>query len=504
MTSAHSPASPPDSWLQNRPVLVLGLGDTGLSCVRWLCAQGAQVSVADTRANPPHAATLASEFPDVVLHRGELSETLVQSASLIVASPGVPLSTPALQKALARGQEVLGDVELFARTVQSWPTPPRVVAITGSNGKTTVTTLVGEIAQAAGLSTQVLGNIGTPVLEALHTQAPADVYVLELSSFQLETTHTLQLLAGAVLNVTEDHLDRYPHMSAYAAAKARIFKHCAIQVVNRQDPWTSSMRGDLPPAVPPQGCPAPAAGWAPQRITFGLDAPATSGDWGLLPDADGHPGASAPAWICCGSQRVLRSDRLTLQGWHNVANVMAALALAEALGIAPSRAVAVVQAFKGLPHRVEWVAQIEGVTYLDDSKGTNVGATVAALTGLAGPVVLIAGGDGKGQDFSPLGPALERNGRAVILIGRDAGRIRSALGDCPVPQRQAQSLEQAVQWAAQCAQPGDQVLLSPACASFDMFRDYQHRAQVFIQAVQALAQTPPAKAGGERAGDPAC
>lgn len=456
---------PPGTWLRDRSVLVLGLGDTGMACVRWLLAQGARVSVADTRAEPPHAATLRQECPTVPLHSGELTDVLLQGAALIVASPGVPLSTPALQAALARGQEVVGDVELFARTVQSWPRPPRVVAITGSNGKTTVTTLVGEIAQAAGLQPQVIGNIGTPVLEALHTQKPADVYVLELSSFQLETTHALQLVAGAVLNVTEDHLDRYPDMAAYAAAKARIFRHCPVRVVNRQDSWSRAM-----------------ATQAVGRVSFGLDAPGAAGDWGLLP---AQPGGE-PLWVCCGQARVLRVDSLALQGLHNVANVMAALALADALGIERSIAVPVVQAFKGLPHRVEWVAEINGVTYLDDSKGTNVGATVAALTGLAGPVVLIAGGDGKGQDFAPLKPALERNGRAVILIGRDAPLIQAALGQSAIPRIRAGSMEAAVQLAAQYAQPGDQVLMSPACASFDMFDNYLHRAQVFIRAVEAL------------------
>ncbi len=497
LMTANHPApyslSPPDSWLRDQSVLVLGLGDTGLSCVHWLLAQGARVSVADTRANPPHAATLGREYPQVALHCGALTDVLLQSASLIVASPGVPLSTPALQAALARGQEVLGDVELFARTVQSWSTPPRVVAITGSNGKTTVTTLVGEIARAAGLSCQVLGNIGTPVLEGLHTLGPAEVYVLELSSFQLETTHTLQLLAGTVLNVTEDHLDRYAHMAAYAGAKARIFRHCALQVVNRQDPWSRSM-------ADAQAQHEGALHTARKCLGFGLDAPDAPGNWGLQPIVQTQQTAPAPAWICCGQEQVLRTDRLALQGLHNVANVMAALALADALGIARRISVPVVQGFKGLPHRVEWVARINGVTYLDDSKGTNVGATVAALTGLAGPVVLIAGGDGKGQDFAPLKPALARNGRAVILIGRDAGRIRRALEGCPVPQHLAGSLEQAVQWAAQCAQAGDQVLLSPACASFDMFRDYQHRAQVFIQAVQALAPDGDSQAATDHSG----
>ncbi len=445
--------------LKARPVLVLGLGDTGLATVRWLRAQGAHVRVADTRAQPPHADVLRREAPEVALHTGPFMRASFEGVSLIVASPGVPLAEPEVAAALQRGQEVVGDVELFARTIQSLSRPPRVVAITGANGKTTVTTMVGEMVRAAGCSTAVIGNIGTPVLEALNTPTPAEVYVLELSSFQLETTHNLALRAATVLNITEDHLDRYADMDAYTAAKARIFAHCEQRVLNREDPRSLAMAN-------------------PGAITFGLDEPPTARDWGL----------SSNEWICCGTTPVMALATLPLSGRHNAANAMAALALCDALDIPRPAAVQALQSFRGLPHRVEPVATVAGVTYYDDSKGTNVGATVAALTGMTTPVVLIAGGDGKGQDFSPLKAALARHARALVLIGRDAPRIEAAVAGCGVPLVHARGMEDAVQQAARLAQREDVVLMSPACASFDMFSNYLHRAQVFIDAVHALPQ----------------
>ncbi|MDE1942230.1 MAG: UDP-N-acetylmuramoyl-L-alanine--D-glutamate ligase [Betaproteobacteria bacterium] len=443
--------------LKNRSVLVLGLGDTGIATVRWLRSQGAQVTVADTRHKPPHAELLQRELPDVSLFAGPFERAVFERNDLIVASPGVPLSEPEVAAALARGQDVVGDVELFARTVQSLPNPPRVVAITGSNGKTTVTTMVGEMVQAAGISTAVIGNIGTPVLSALGVERPADVYVLELSSFQLETTHTLRLQAATVLNVTEDHMDRYPDMAAYTAAKARIFAHCDQRVINREDPRSLAMA-------------------VPTSISFGLDVPPTERDWGL----------SAQGWICCGNEPVMALAELPLSGRHNAANAMAALALCDALGVPRPDAVRTLRNFKGLPHRVEAVAQAHGVTYFDDSKGTNVGATVAALGGMTQRVVLIAGGDGKGQDFSPLSPVLSAHARALVLIGRDGPRIQEAVSGSGVPIVHAVDMPDAVRIAASLAQPGDAVLMSPACASFDMFDNYLHRAQVFVKAVQAL------------------
>jgi len=469
MLNATYPAT-----LKSRPVLVLGLGDTGLATVRWLRAQGARVRVADTRAQPPHAEVLRREAPEVEIHTGPFTRACFEGQSLIVASPGVPLAEPEVAAALQRGQEVVGDVELFARTVQSLPHPPRVVAITGANGKTTVTTMVGEMVRAAGLNTAVIGNIGTPVLEALDTASPAEVYVLELSSFQLETTHHLKLQAATVLNVTEDHLDRYPDMDAYTAAKARIFAHCAQRVLNREDPRSLAMAN-------------------PGAITFGLNAPPTARDWGFgwgfdwgqTPNRGLSP---TEPWICCGTTPVMALSTLSLSGRHNAANAMAALALCDALNIPRDISVRTLQSFKGLSHRVERVAEVASVTYFDDSKGTNVGATVAALTGMTAPVVLIAGGDGKGQDFSPLKEALSRHARALVLIGRDAPRIEAAVAGCGIPLVRATDMADAVRQAARLAQRGDVVLMSPACASFDMFNNYLHRAEVFIAAVQALPQ----------------
>ena len=473
MLNATYPAT-----LKSRTVLVLGLGDTGLATVRWLRAQGARVRVADTRTQPPHAEVLRREAPEVDLLTGPFTRASFEGQSLIVASPGVPLAEPEVAAALARGQEVVGDVELFARTLQSLPQPPQVVAITGANGKTTVTTMVGEMVRAAGLNTAVIGNIGTPVLAALNTEKPAEVYVLELSSFQLETTHSLALRAATVLNITEDHLDRYADMDAYTAAKARIFAHCQLRVLNREDPRSLAMAG-------------------PGAVTFGLDAPPTARDWGLgffwgqTPNRGLSP-KDSDEWICCGTTPVMDLAKLPLTGRHNAANAMAALALCDALGIPRPVSVQALQSFKGLPHRVERVASVAGVTYFDDSKGTNVGATVAALTGMTTPVVLIAGGDGKGQDFAPLRAALARHARALVLIGRDAPRIAAAVAGCGVPIEHARDMDDAVRQAARLAQQGDAVLMSPACASFDMFNNYLHRAEVFIAAVQALQQ----KTGG--------
>ena len=454
MMNAPYPAA-----LKSRSVLVLGLGDTGLATVRWLRAHGARVRVADTRAQPPHAGVLRREAPEVDVHTGPFTRACFEGQSLIVASPGVPLAEPEVAAAMARGQEVVGDVELFARTIQSLSRPPRVVAITGANGKTTVTTMVGEMVRAAGLDTAVIGNIGTPVLEALNAPTPAEVYVLELSSFQLEATHNLALRAATVLNVTEDHLDRYADMDAYTAAKARIFAHCGQRILNREDPRSLAMAN-------------------PGAITFGLDVPPTARDWGLSPND----------WVCCGTTPVMALATLPLSGRHNAANAMAALALCDALGVPRPVAVQALQSFKGLPHRVERVATVAGVTYYDDSKGTNVGATVAALTGMTAPVVLIAGGDGKGQDFSPLKAALSRHARALVLIGRDAPRIEAAVAGCGVPLVHANDMEDAVRQAARLAQREDVVLMSPACASFDMFSNYLHRAEVFVAAVRALVQ----------------
>jgi UDP-N-acetylmuramoylalanine--D-glutamate ligase len=452
----------------NAKVLVLGLGDTGLSMTRWLARHGARVAVADSRAEPPHAKAVRAELPDVSIAAGGFDRALFEGIDAIAISPGIDPREKPIAEAKARGVAMVGDVELFASalarvTSDRGAARPKVIAITGSNGKSTVTAMGGSACRAAGLATVVAGNIGLPVLDAIADieagAALPEVFVLELSSFQLETTATLDPDAATVLNVTEDHLDRYDGMDDYAAAKARIFQGAGVQVLNREDARTLAM------ARPGR-----------EVVTFGADAPHGDREWGIAGDALRH-----------GDRVLLGIDELPVAGLHNAVNALAALALGSAVGIDPSRMAPGLRIYQGLPHRLEKVAQIRGVTFYDDSKGTNVGATVAALKGMTTPVVLIAGGDGKGQDFSPLAPAVADKARAVVLIGRDAPRIEAELKGGQAPLIRADTFEQAVDRAYGAAQPGDAVLLSPACASYDMFRSYVHRGQVFVELVQALA-----------------
>ena len=450
--------------LKDKQVLVLGLGDTGLSALRWLHRQGARLSVADTRENPPGVEALKAEIPSAKLYVGELTEAPFNAADLIVISPGVAKNQPLINAAVCRGVPLLGDVELFA---QYKPATAKVIAITGSNGKSTVTTLVGEMCKAAGLKTVVAGNIGLPVLNTLNGEVP-DVYVLELSSFQLETTSSLNADAASVLNISEDHMDRYEGLTDYAAAKARIFVGNGVQVLNRQDAWSMGM------AI--QGRAA---------VTFGLDEAVNASDYGLNYEAE-------VTQLMRGNQALLDTANMKIAGLHNAANALAAMALCEAIKVPQAAMLKALREYKGLSHRVEWVADIANVAFYDDSKGTNVGATYAALQGLVSPnssrkIVLIAGGDGKGQDFTPLHDIVASNARAVVLIGRDAAQIKSALAGVAVEMFNATSLEEAVIKAKALAKSGDAVLLSPACASFDMFRNYVHRAEVFVQSVKTLA-----------------
>lgn len=444
--------------LKDKQVLVLGLGETGLSALRWLNRQGARLSVADTRENPPGVDTLKTELPHVTLHTGAFTSAMFEAKDLVVCSPGIALSEPEIQAAITRGISVVGDVELFA---QFRPADAKVIAITGANGKTTVTSLVGEMCKAAGLNTIVAGNIGLPVLDALSMPAP-DVYVLELSSFQLETTSNLVIDAATMLNLSEDHMDRYDGMQSYAIAKARIFYHAKLQVLNRDDAWSMLMsRPKLP------------------QVTFGLNEPDDEHAYGLR-EVDGE------TWLCCGSHDLMNIRDLKIAGLHNAANALAAIALCRGIGLEYAPIMQTLYNFKGLPHRVEWVAEIDEVDYYDDSKGTNVGATCAAIAGLPRKVVLIAGGDGKGQDFSPLKQPVAENARAVVLIGRDAKLIEDVLLETGVAMYHAVDLPEAVNIAKKLAQTGDAVLLSPACASLDMFKNYVHRAEVFVAAVKRL------------------
>ena len=451
----------------DKSVLVLGLGETGLSLVRWLSAQGARVRVADSRDHPPSLDMLQKEFPDADVRCGTFRNELIEGIELIAISPGVPLRDPFVAQAAAQGITIVGDIELFAMSLPK-NKRPKIMAITGSNGKTTVTSMVGAMCRAAGKETLVAGNISPAVLDVLMQRKGEhpDIWVLELSSFQLETTATLNADAATVLNICEDHMDRYNNMGEYIAAKARIFRangQGGVQVLNRDDADSAAM------ALPDR-----------KHVTFGLNsAPVGNEDWSI--EIEG-----ADTWLVQGKQRVMKADEMKVQGLHNVSNALAALALCRAIDLPLQPLLDALRNFKGLPHRVEAVDEIRDVIYYDDSKGTNVGATVAALNGLGRRAVVILGGDGKGQDFSPLESVVSRHARAVVLIGRDADKIANALKNCDVPKLHAKDMTEAVKLSAEQAQPGDAVLMSPACASFDMYRNYVHRAEAFIHAVHEL------------------
>ena len=460
-------------------VLVLGLGETGLSMVRWLSAQGARLRVADSRSMPLNLTEVGQYVAGDQIFFGAFNDALLDGVVLIAISPGIPLRDEFVARAAARGIPVVGDIELFAQHVRGQlplsPTlsregrggererQPLILAITGSNGKTTVTSMVEHLCKAAGKDAVAAGNISPAVLDVVLARGEnqPEIWVLELSSFQLETTETLNADVATVLNVSEDHLDRYAGIKEYAVAKARIFRGCGVQLLNRNEPRSMGM-----------------ARARKKIITFGMTLPGGD-DFGIERAENG-------IWLMQGRQRLLKADELQVAGLHNIANALAALALCRAIGLPMAELLEALRSFKGLPHRVERVAEIDGVSYYDDSKGTNVGATVAALEGLGRKVILIAGGEGKGQDFAPLKPAVARHARAVVLIGRDAPLIAAALDGCGVLVQRAKNMNDAVQQAAQLAQSGDAVLLSPACASFDMFRNYEHRAEIFVESVHEL------------------
>ena len=453
--------------LSGRHILVLGLGESGFAMVRWCLRQGARVSVADSRDAPPNRDAALALGARVSCGADAFAElALLDGVDLVALSPGLAKAAPLPQAALAKGLPLWSEIEFFAHGLRRLSPQARVLAITGSNGKTTTTALTAALLNAAGVPAVAAGNISPAALDALieaqDRSALPEVWVLELSSFQLETTHSLNAAGATVLNVSEDHLDRYRDMDDYAAAKARVFQGAGLCVLNREDPRVKAMGAAL-------------AGR--RQVSFGLDAAPSASDFGLV---DG--------WLTQGDERLIEARELGLAGSHNVANALAALALCQAAGVAPARLLAGLKGFKGLPHRVEWVAaeQLIGgvVDYYDDSKGTNVGATLAALQGMGRKVAIILGGDGKGQDFSPLKAALSAHGRAVALIGRDAPLIEAAIAGCGVPTQRCADMTAAVAFCRAQAQSGDAVLLSPACASLDMYRNYAHRAEVFIAAVK--------------------
>ncbi len=440
-------------------ILIVGLGKTGLSVARFLARQGLDFAVADNRVQPPGLSELSAECPDAQVHLGAFAADWFASFATLVVSPGVAVAEPAIQAAAAAGAEIIGDIELFARHV---PAKAQVIAITGSNGKSTVTTLVGELLEAAGRKVALGGNLGTPALDLLAGE-PAEVYVLELSSFQLETTTSLTAAAATVLNISADHMDRYVDLAEYAQAKGRVYQNATCALVNRDDAWSVALAEQSNAAT---------------TVSFALNTPAC-GHWGLLE----HDGAF---WLAHGATRLVREQDLHMRGRHNMENALAALALVDAVGVDVT-ALPVLQAlqqFGGLAHRSQFVGRFAELDWVNDSKGTNLGATAAALAGQTQPVVLIAGGQGKGQDFSLLRAALEKHARAVVLIGQDAELLAAAWQGATTLVN-ANDMQDAVQKAAELGQPGDVVLLSPACASFDMYTSYEQRGQVFVDAVRA-------------------
>lgn len=456
--------------LASRCVLILGLGESGLAMARWCARAGARVRVADTRAEPPGLAQLRRDDAAIEVRCGAFDASLLDGVSMLALSPGIASREPLVLQAREAGIVITGEIALFADALAALPETarPRVLAVTGTNGKTTTTALTAAMLQGAGVDAVAAGNISPSILaawmarEAEGRPLPA-CWVLELSSFQLENAGALAPDAAVVLNVSDDHLDRHGSLEAYAAIKACIFAGDGVQILNRDDARVSAM-------VRP----------GREQITIGTGVPRSAGDFGIVE----HDGA---AWLVRGDAVLLPLGALPLAGAHNAVNAQAALALCLAYGASLDAVLGALRAFRGLPHRMACVARrADGVAFFDDSKGTNVGATVAALEGLGRPVVLIAGGDGKGQDFTPLREPVSRHARAVMLIGRDAPRIHAALAGCGVPLEHANNLPLAVNRAAELASPGDAVLLSPACASLDMFRNYAHRGEVFTAAVLAL------------------
>jgi UDP-N-acetylmuramoylalanine--D-glutamate ligase len=503
--------------LKDQRVLILGLGASGLAMARWCARCGAMVTVADTREDPPQLQALREQLPQARFTGGPFGADLVsEEVQAVFRSPGLSPEQVAVVACAAgeRGTPVGGELSLFADALAGLRAregyAPTVLAVTGTNGKTTVTALAGQLVERSGRTVAVAGNIGPTLLDTLagkiDSGALPQVWVIELSSFQLDTPGEFEPTAAAVLNVTQDHLDWHGSMEAYAGAKARIFGKNALMILNREDPLVMGM---VPEPIRVKG------GRMEQRpyLTFGGDAPQRPGDFGIevvngmawlvrAQEADetqrrrprslqarelaaAQAGADEELYI----QRLMPADALRIRGRHNAVNALSALALAGAAGCPLGPMLYGLREYRGEPHRVEPVGIINQVEYFDDSKGTNVGATVAALQGLGAErkVIVILGGDGKGQDFSPLAAPVSRHARAAVLIGRDAPLIRAVLEPAGVPLIDAGSMREAVSLATERASPGDAVLMSPACASFDMFRNYPHRAEVFRAAVQGIA-----------------
>lgn len=442
--------------MSNQLHVIVGLGATGLSCARYFHANSIPFALTDSRPNPPNLDAFKEAYPAAKLALGGLDETLLSQAAAIVISPGMSLQEPIIAAQVKRGIPVIGDIELFARAVNV-----PVIGITGTNAKSTVTTLVGLMGKAAGYRAVAGGNLGVPALDLLLDQPETDLFVLELSSFQLETTSSLHSRVATILNVTPDHMDRYHDLAAYQAAKQRVYLNADIVVCNRDDPLTETN--------------------ASKKIYFTLGKPMT-GEFGLLTK-------NGTTYLAFGEQPLIETAALPVMGKHYQANALASLAIGFAFGFSFDSMLTVLREFKGLPHRCQYVRERDGVRWYNDSKGTNVGATQAAIEGLgseiSGKLVLIAGGLGKQADFTTLVPVLQKFTRHVVLIGEAAQEIAAVIGD-RVPYSFASDMEEAVAQCDKIALPGDSVLLSPACASWDMYKNYAHRGAVFTEIVEKL------------------
>jgi UDP-N-acetylmuramoylalanine--D-glutamate ligase len=452
--------------IKGRVILVLGAGATGLSIVRWLTRKGAVVVLADSRIDASGAIQIRQEFPEMTFYLGSFKDSIFTGMDMVVSSPGVPLEDVPLKKLEETGVPVVGDIEIFLRQNVKYA-GGKVVAITGTNGKSTVTRMVESILKKCGLDAVAVGNIGVPVLDVLAqiemgTRRMPDVFVLEMSSFQIDTTYSFECDVAVVLNVSEDHLDRYCDFDAYSRSKYRIYSGRGIKVVNRDEPDVLGGIAD------------------PDSVSFGLSPPDSDRSWGVTEIA-------GEQWLVCGSQQIFRCKDLRVSGMHNVCNALAALALSSTLVPVNDAAIRALLAYEGLDHRMQWVADISGVRFFNDSKATNVGATVAAISGVSAKCVLLLGGQSKQQNFEILVDSIRKKVRAVVLMGQDAPLIKQGINGAEVEIVDATDLTSAVRIAARLAEPGDIVLFSPACASFDMFKNYAHRGDMFADAVRSLA-----------------
>ena len=437
-------------------VVIVGLGKTGLSCVRYLSKQGLKIAVVDSRTQPPELSALKKEYETVPVYLGEISKTVLLAAEQIILSPGVSIDNEAVKQAINNGIPVNGDIELFCRQAKA-----PIIAISGSNGKSTVTTLVAEMTKRTGLKTSVGGNLGTPALDLLEEGIP-DLYVLELSSFQLETTFSLNAHASVVLNVSPDHMDRYSDLNDYAEVKRKLYSGNGLMVINQDDQIVKSMSDE-----------------SRKIVSFSLTKPAEN-DYGIVKEKD-------DVWLCQGNKKIIKQSELKIKGEHNVANALAAMALASSMDVPNDVMASTLREFSGLAHRCQWVTTLNGVSWYNDSKATNVGACIASIKGLCeeGYIILIAGGDSKGADLSSLAPVLKQHVKHVLLFGVDADKLADVVRS-HTSYKLVDDLEEAVKQANQIAETGDRVLLAPACASLDMFEDYQQRGDAFVAAVKAL------------------